>query len=108
MKKSISISILMAFTLFAAIALNANAVTVKDAPSCKDWNPHEVGYEMWIEGFLSGIAMERRDDFLARVGLKDIVKWVNDYCIANPKGEVTVAGVQLSLELMNGHSPATH
>lgn len=99
-------STLTAFILLAAIAMNANAVTVKDAPSCAEWNPNEVAYKMWIEGFLSGIAMEKGDDFLARISLKSIVKWVNGYCKANPKGEVTVAGVQLSLELMNRNSPA--
>ncbi len=97
---------LAAFALLAAIAMNANAVTVKDAPSCAEWNPNEVAHIFWIEGFLSGIAMERNDDFLARISLKRIVNWVNKYCKANPKGEVTVAGIELSLELMKRNPPS--
>ena len=97
---------LTAVALLAALAMNANAVTVKDAPSCADWNPNENAHKIWIEGFLSGIAMERGDDFLAKISLKGIVNWVSNYCKANPKGEVTVAGVQLSLELMKRNPPA--
>ncbi len=100
------LSIFAAFTLLAALALNANAVTVKDAPSCAEWNPNDNAHKIWIEGFLSGIAIERDDDFLARISLKQIVNWVNNYCKENPKGEVTVAGVQLSLELMRRNPPA--
>jgi len=105
MKKTVLM--LTALALLATATMNANAaVTVKDAPSCAEWNPNEVGHKLWIEGFLSGIAMERNDDFLARVSLKRIVNWVNNYCKANPKGEVTVAGIELSLELMKRHQPA--
>jgi hypothetical protein len=97
---------LAAFALLTAIAINADAATVKDAPSCAEWNPNDNGHKIWIEGFLSGIAIERNDDFLAKVSLKRIVNWVNAYCKANPKGEVTVAGIQLSLELMQQNKPA--
>ena len=86
--------------------MNANAVTVMDAPSCSEWNPKEATHRIWIEAFLSGIAIERNDDFLDKVSLKRIVRWVNNYCKANPKGEVTVAGVQLSLELTAQHQSA--
>jgi hypothetical protein len=90
----------------ASVAMNANAVTVKDAPSCSEWNPNEVTHIIWIEAFLSGIAVERNDNFLEATSLKKIVQWVNSYCKANPKGEVTVAGVQLSLELTTQHQSA--
>ena len=90
---------LTAFALLAGFAMNASAVTVMDAPSCAEWNPKEATHRIWIEAFLSGIAVERNNDFLEKVSLKKIVQWVNNYCKANPKGEVTVAGVQLSLEL---------
>jgi hypothetical protein len=93
-----------AFVFLAGVAMNANAaVTVMDAPSCADWNPNEVTHRIWIEAFLSGIAIERNDNFLEKTNLKRIVNWVNNYCKANPKGEVTVAGVQLSLELTPPH-----
>jgi hypothetical protein len=93
-----------ALALLASVTMNANAaVTVKDAPSCSEWNPNEPTHIIWIEAFLSGIAIERNDNFLEKTSLKKIVKWVNDYCKANPKGEVTVAGVQLSLELTTQH-----
>ncbi len=92
--------------LLLGVAMNANAVTVMDAPSCSEWNPKEATHRIWIEAFLSGIAIERNDDFLDKVSLKRIVRWVNNYCKANPKGEVTVAGVQLSLELTAQHQSA--
>jgi hypothetical protein len=93
-----------ALALLASVTMNANAtVTVKDAPSCSEWNPNEPTHIIWIEAFLSGIAIERNDNFLEKTSLKKIVKWVNNYCKANPKGEVTVAGVQLSLELTTQH-----
>jgi len=94
---------LTAIALLASITMNANAVTVMDAPSCSEWNPKEATHRIWIEAFLSGIAIERNDDFLKKVKLEKIVQWVNSYCKANPKGEVTVAGVQLSLELTAQH-----
>jgi hypothetical protein len=95
--------ILTALVMLASITMNANAVTVMDAPSCSEWNPKEATHRIWIEAFLSGIAVERNNDFLENVSLKSIVRWVNNYCKANPKGEVTVAGVQLSLELTKQH-----
>lgn len=85
--------------MLASMAINASAVTVMDAPSCSDWNPKEATHRIWIEAFLSGIAIERNSDFLEKTSLKSITRWVDNYCKANPKGEVTVAGVQLSLEL---------
>jgi hypothetical protein len=94
---------LTALALLAGIAMNANAVTVKDAPSCSEWNPNEPTHKIWIEAFLSGIAIERNDDFLEKNSLKKIIQWVNNYCKANPKGEVTVAGVQFSLEFTTRH-----
>jgi hypothetical protein len=95
---------LMAIAMLASISMNANAsVTVKDAPSCSEWNPNEPTHRIWIEAFLSGIAIERNDDFLEKNSLKTIIQWVNNYCKANPKGEVTVAGVQFSLEFTTQH-----
>jgi hypothetical protein len=98
--------ILATFVLLAAVAINANAVTVLDAPSCSEWNPNEATHRIWIEAFLSGIAIERNDDFLKNNGLKKIIQWVNSYCKANPKGEVTVAGIQFSLEFTTQHQSA--
>ncbi len=98
--------ILTAFVLLAAVAINANAITVKDAPSCAEWNPNEATHRIWIEAFLSGIAIERNDDFLKNNSLKKIIQWVNSYCKANPKGEVTVAGIQFSLEFTTQHQSA--
>lgn len=106
MKKMVLI--LTAIAMFAGIMMNANAVTVMDAPSCSEWNPKEPTHRIWIEAFLSGIAVERNDNFLEKTSLKGIVNWVNNYCRANPKGEVTVAGVQLSLELTAQHRSAPH
>ena len=98
---------LAALALLAGVAQSANAtVTVKDAPSCSEWNPNEAIHIIWIEAFLSGIAIERNDNFLEKTSLKKIVNWVNRYCKVNPKGEVTVAGVQLSLELTTQHQSA--
>ena len=99
--------ILAAIAMLASITMNANAATVMDAPSCSEWNPKEATHRIWIEAFLSGIAVERNDDFLDKVSLNRIVRWVNNYCKANPKGEVTVAGVQLSLELTAQHQSAS-
>jgi hypothetical protein len=104
MKKSLLTLTTLVF--LASMAMNTNAVTVKDAPSCSDWNPKEATHRIWIEAFLSGIAVERNDNFLEKVSLKKIVQWVNNYCKANPKGEVTVAGVQLSLELTKQNQTA--
>ncbi len=94
---------LMALALLAGFATNATAATVLDAPSCSEWNPNEATHRIWIEAFLSGIAIERNDDFLEKNSLKKIIQWVNNYCKPNPKGEVTVAGVQFSLEFTTRH-----
>ncbi|MBU1426367.1 MAG: hypothetical protein KKH12_14405 [Gammaproteobacteria bacterium] len=100
---------LIAIAMLASITMNANAsVTVKDAPSCAEWNPNKATHRIWIEAFLSGIAIERNDDFLDKNSLMKIIQWVNNYCKANPKGEVTVAGVQFSLEFTTLHQSALH
>lgn len=101
---------LMLVCLFflGSAAVNADAATVLDAPSCAQWNPNEVAHVIWIEAFLSGIAVERNEDFLDKISLKKIVQWVNNYCKDNPRGEVTVAGVQLSLELTRQNKSSIH
>ena len=99
---------LAALVLAVSVTMHANAVTVMDAPSCSEWNPNETAHKIWIEAFLSGIAIERNDDFLKKVSLKRIVQEINNYCKANPNGEVTVAGVQLSLELTAQNRSARH
>lgn len=96
----------VAFIFLACLTMKASAAVVKDAPSCSEWNPKEATHQIWIEAYLSGIAMERNDNFLEKVSLENIVQWVSNYCKAHPKGEVAVAGVQLSMELMKRHHSA--
>jgi hypothetical protein len=94
---------LTTLVLLAAFTTKSSAAVVMDAPSCSEWNPKEVTHQIWIEAYLSGIAMERNDNFLEKVRVESIVQWVSNYCRIHPKGEVAVAGVQLSMELMKRH-----
>ena len=100
-----TVLLMATLAIFASFPAGA-AVTVLDAPSCSQWNPKDATYRIWIEAYLSGIAIEKNDDFLAKVSLDRIASWVSNYCKVNPKGEVAVAGVELSLELTKRHQSA--
>ncbi len=103
----ILVSVLMMVVIQLGLASQSHAAAVMDAPSCAQWDPRQEVYRVWIEAYLSGIAMEKNDNFLEKAKLDYIVDWVSNYCKEHPKGEVAVAGVQLSMELMKRKRPAS-
>lgn len=101
------VSVLMMVIVQVGVANSSQAAVLMDAPSCAQWDPRQEVYRVWIEAYLSGIAMEKNDDFLEKAKLDYIVDWVSNYCREHPKGEVAVAGVQLSMELMKRKRPVS-
>lgn len=92
-------------TLWGIISTNANAIEVGGMVSCGTWiKESSVGVlrtqnQLWLIGFLSGIAFGTNRDLLKGVDKESIIVWVNNYCQSNPLDSTADAGAKLSNEL---------
>ncbi|USU21332.1 hypothetical protein [Paraburkholderia fungorum] len=88
-------------------ASSADAVTVRGAPSCGTWVKDRLSDDWpqltdkeWLIGYLSGVAITGRKDFLKGTDNDSLSLWVDNYCHANPLNDVADAGDALSRELI--------
>jgi hypothetical protein len=100
---------ILAFSLLAGVSISANAtvgvVGVMGDWSCGQWvkarNSGGYGNEgNWVLGFISGLAMATKKDFLKGTDNPSIFLWVDNYCHANPFNDVADAGRALATELI--------
>jgi len=79
----------------------------RDRAAAKQQNPsEEVIWEQlvdqtWLMGYLSGLAVTRRSDFLKKPGYETLVAWIDNYCTKNPRDSLGTASTALSNELEN-------
>lgn len=95
-------------TCLSCATSDANAVTVRGSRSCGEWmEAHQSSEpsvasnatENWLIGYLSGLAVGKRKDFIVGTDNASLFLWVTDYCRANPLDYLDDAGVRLSAEL---------
>lgn len=107
-----------AVALLAACLLSFNlgaaAVELKGARSCSKWieekrlakSTKELNKipvlitRSWFLGYLSGRADASGRDFLKGTDSDSIFLWLDNYCQANPDGQLDQAGIDLASELM--------
>ena len=108
MKKSIGkcAATLLIGLMLSATVLEANAVEIRGLISCGVWVKDrvekeigEVVNEMWLIGYLSGLATGANSDFLRGSDNESIFLWVDNYCRANPLKNLDDAGIYLAYEL---------
>jgi hypothetical protein len=97
--------------VFLALPALAQAVAVRDSPSCGEWvkarvdvatpQPETQIVERWLIGFLSGIAVGTRLDLLHGTDSASLYSWMDDYCRANPLRSVAEGTPALVAELRN-------
>ncbi len=107
-----------AFVLLAGALLTSNvamaAVEIKGARTCDNWltekrlaeTPKEMNKipvlitRSWFLGYLSGRADSSGKNFLKGTDSDSIFLWLDNYCHANPQGNLDQAGIELARELM--------
>lgn len=97
------------FTVLAALcfaASNAHATTLYGVPSCGSWVEGrsaegwpQVVNKFWLNGYVSGIALDSGIDFLKNTDNNSVFLWVDNYCKANPLSDLHEAGYWLVVEL---------
>lgn len=92
----------MTFTQTAS----AQGVYIVGGKSCGEWIKYrqDGGWDKtvvqnWLMGYLSGIAVGARKDFLRRAEGESVYLWVDQYCNANPLDRVATAADKLVNEL---------
>lgn len=101
------ILVLLVFVGFVGASINASAVEIRGAPSCKDWlhnnntdkfssSPSNIHSKGWLAGYLSGLAVTTGKDYLKGMDNEFIFDWVSNYCNANPSQDLSQAGQVLA------------
>jgi hypothetical protein len=105
-KKTRFCALALTCLVLSATTSEAQAVMTRGAPSCGKWiaekgnGPMRGGYEWWLLGFLTGVAVSSDKDFLRGTDNESIYLWVDNYCSSKPLSSVTEAGDRLSEELI--------
>lgn len=97
------ILVLLVFVGFVGASINASAVEIRGAPSCKDWlqdnntdkfssSPSNIHSKGWLAGYLSGLAVTTGKDYLRGTDNEFIFNWMSNYCNANPSQDLSQAG----------------
>lgn len=104
------ILVLLVFAGFAGASINASAVEIRGAPSCKSWlhdntdkfssSPSNIHSKGWLAGYLSGLAVTTGKDYLKGLDNEFIFDWVSNYCSANPSQDLSQAGQVLAKRLI--------
>lgn len=100
--------------LLALTASSAQAYAIRGTPSCGQWiegrsnargsadgSPEAwsaLTNQMWYLGYLSGVAVGSKSDFLRNLDNDSIFVYTDNYCSANPLKSLAEAGVALALE----------
>jgi hypothetical protein len=101
---------LLAVILTIGLCHEADAITVIGVgavSSCGTWETarssgYSFGYEQWVVGFLSGVAMASGNDFLSGTDADGIWKWIDRYCAAHPLDMIATAASELLSTLRPG------
>jgi len=102
--------LLIGCALLGTSALAA-AVDSRGARSCAAWLEHRSAQpdghalsseidQTWLVGYLSGVVAGSGMDFLIGTDNESIFLMVDDYCQANPLGQLAAAGTSIARELM--------
>lgn len=85
---------------------NSNALFVMGNRSCEMWVKNSVGIDViyatnisWLSGYLSGVAVGSKVDFLKTVDVNSLDLWMNNYCTKNPLKTVGEGADILVIEL---------
>ena len=94
--------------LMAAVGLHVQAIGIVGARSCGAWIANSTqttasreADRAWLVGFLSGLAIGARKDFLRGIDSDSMYLWIDNYCRANPLKFLDSAGVALAQELID-------
>ena len=75
---------------------SASPAKIRDAISCADWTKYsgsqpdspekaiELSHQVWLIGYLSGLAAATETDIPTRVNNKELYAWMDNYCVAHP------------------------
>ncbi|MEJ2572358.1 MAG: hypothetical protein P8164_02025 [Gammaproteobacteria bacterium] len=78
---------------------------IRDQAAAKQHNPSEdVIWEQlvdqtWLMGYLTGMAVARRSDYLKKPDYETLNAWVDNYCTKNPRDSLGTASTALFNEL---------
>ncbi|MCA7988918.1 hypothetical protein [Burkholderia vietnamiensis] len=100
--------------VLALTASSAHAVSIRGFPSCGSWVEARtnargaqpgaaeswvvLNEQMWLLGYLSGLAVGASSDYLRKLDNDSIFVYTDNYCQANPLKSLADAGVALILE----------
>jgi hypothetical protein len=111
----------LSVTFFIIIALlltgEAHAVTGYGDRSCSKWirdraaakqqDPSEeviweqLADQTWLMGYLTGLAVARRSDYLKKPDYETLNAWIDNYCTKNPRDSLGTASTALYNGLEN-------
>jgi len=98
--------LLLAASAIATAAPADGGSEARQAPSCGEWVVNReksttlaLGNSAWLLGYLSGIAVNSKTDFLAGNENSSLYKWMDNYCRANPLRNLSAGGNALAAEL---------
>lgn len=89
-----------------AVVCSAQANVIRGSTPCGEWNTQQqlnsqsqsqnqsaamsvLVHHAWIMGYLSGVNLTSRVDFLNGAGGEGIFQWLDSYCAANPLNDAT-------------------
>jgi hypothetical protein len=90
--------LLISFAIgFSSSAMAVDA-TIKGATECAEWtdnraNNSELSDEIWLTGFLSGVARATNNDFLRYVDGTSIYLWMDNYCKIHPADDMATGAM---------------
>lgn len=98
--------LLISFTIAAAASSEAS-VLIRGAAKCGSWvSDRNVGgaltaaNEFWLLGYLSGLAVGARLDFMRTADPKSLELWMDNYCRNNPLDSIATGADALATELV--------
>lgn len=106
MKKSFRHFPLLVSFFLIFVSACANSETIMGSPSCGQWLAYKkdpvvnASNTSWLLGYISGIALGLKKDFLADIDVNQVSIWMDNYCRDNLLQKVSAAGIVLSLELV--------
>lgn len=102
-----TVSIVLSVLISCAAIGDAQALVIRGAPSCGVWIKERaddkletIANNVWLLGFLSGMAVKSGKDILKGTDNPSIFLWVDNYCRANPLKTPGDAGDALFEELV--------
>jgi hypothetical protein len=88
----------------------APASEIREAKDCGEWlrerqSKEKHAEQSWMLGYLSGLAVGTKRDFLRGTSSEALKLWVDNYCKVNPLNNLGVAGAELAKELIKQKNP---